>query len=179
MGTFSVENGVSRMIMVRPSEPSDIAPPPRGRERYAKGCQATLRRQVLTHRVTAVHGRLWAYQNANDILFAQLMPDYHRLCLDRIVRFVATSVVPSARSIVGTVALFLAHARTQLAPTVGSGACATRTGLFANVCPICRPQSCAKRRCHVHRPGNGIPDRDAQGTADEPLTRETGAASAR
>ena len=30
MGTFSVENGVSRMIMVRPSEPSDIAPPPAG-----------------------------------------------------------------------------------------------------------------------------------------------------
>jgi len=30
------------------------------------------------------------------------MPDYHTLCLDRIVRFISTSVIPSARRIVGT-----------------------------------------------------------------------------
>jgi len=30
------------------------------------------------------------------------MPDYHMLCLDRIVRFISTSVIPSARRIVGT-----------------------------------------------------------------------------
>jgi len=41
-------------------------------------------------------------QNTNEILFGQLMPDYHALCLDRIVRFISTSVIPSARRIVGT-----------------------------------------------------------------------------
>lgn len=30
------------------------------------------------------------------------MPDYHTLCLDRIVRFISTSMISSARRIVGT-----------------------------------------------------------------------------